>query len=110
METVTILYKQLLEKQERDLLCAKQNSKRRLAVIESEIAKQNDHYRLAIRQLRVRMENSNETRSSGLPRLRPTGATTVQRKLAEYRRSLVPPVLAVKLDMKSILANVRLSH
>jgi hypothetical protein len=75
MKTVTTLYKQLLEKQERELSCAKQDSTRRLAVIENDNAGQNDHYRRVIRQLHTRMEKSNEAKPSGLPQLRPIGAT-----------------------------------
>jgi hypothetical protein len=109
METVEVLYRQLLERQERDMVYAKQNSRRRLAEIEKEMGRQNDHYRLLVKQLRARMLNAGERKSAVLPRLKPIGVPVVQRKLAEYRRSLDRPVLAVRLDMKSILGKVRLS-
>jgi len=100
VESVKLNYQQLLDKQERILECARQNSDRKIFDKEFEMEKEIEAINKLIGQLHDKFKYPRIQQLSNLPPLNPKMAipSTVNRQISKFRRSNVSNRLDVRIN------------
>jgi aminoglycoside phosphotransferase len=106
MDSVRLLYRKLLEKQQREIIGANENSRRKIAKVRAEIQQQNDAFAKLLRQLESK---AGDARARKLPPLQ-SPKLVVPRPanggMMDFRMAVELPQLQVRIDMRRILTKV----
>jgi hypothetical protein len=106
MDSVTLLYRTLLEKQHRAILAVMENTKRKIANVQAEMKRRDDAFTKLLRQLEGKLREARTRRLPGpqLPKL--VVPSAANKRMTAFRRTVELPQLKIKIDMGAVLTKV----